>query len=136
MSNIEHLRRSSPQGQRRKYQQRSGSHHLQTDRRLLRFFSQTHHVYDSVPFAVKCKVQTSRCCLRARVLQASDCIKASTPPQTAASDGRQPCYTPVLDELTVEYMSQDCSSLKKQLLRLKMLLQVGTPTPTSTTTHT
>lgn len=53
MSNIEHLRRSSPQGQRRKYQQRSGSHHLQTDRRLLRFFSQTHHVYGSVPFAVK-----------------------------------------------------------------------------------
>lgn len=30
------------------------------------------------------------------------------------------------EELALEYMSQDCSSLRKQLLRLKMLLQVGT----------
>lgn len=69
-------------------------------------------------------IQTLCCCLRARVLHASDCIEASTPLQTEASDGRQPCYTPVLDELALEHMSQDCSSLKKQLLRLKMLLQV------------
>lgn len=68
-------------------------------------------------------IQTLFCCLRARVLQACDLLKASTPPQTGA---------PVVDELTLEYLSQDCSSLRKQLLRLKMLLQVCTTTTTQT----
>ncbi|XP_029690947.1 serine-rich coiled-coil domain-containing protein 2 isoform X3 [Takifugu rubripes] len=93
MSNIEHVERSSQQGQRRKCQRRSGPNHLHPDR-------------------------------RAPVLQASDGIKVSAQPQMGLSDGRQPCCTPVVDELTLEYMTQDCNSLKNQLLRLKMLLQL------------
>uniref|UniRef100_A0A673CNI1 Coiled-coil serine-rich protein 2a n=1 Tax=Sphaeramia orbicularis TaxID=375764 RepID=A0A673CNI1_9TELE len=41
-----------------------------------------------------------------------------------APEGRQHGYIAMLDELTLEHMSQDCSSLKNQLLRLKTLLQV------------
>ncbi|XP_030011379.1 serine-rich coiled-coil domain-containing protein 2 isoform X2 [Sphaeramia orbicularis] len=40
-----------------------------------------------------------------------------------APEGRQHGYIAMLDELTLEHMSQDCSSLKNQLLRLKTLLQ-------------
>lgn len=39
-------------------------------------------------------------------------------------DGKQPVYKPMLDELTLEHMTQDCSVLRNQLLRLKTLLQV------------
>uniref|UniRef100_A0A665W0F2 Coiled-coil serine-rich protein 2a n=1 Tax=Echeneis naucrates TaxID=173247 RepID=A0A665W0F2_ECHNA len=37
---------------------------------------------------------------------------------------RQHSYMTMLDELTLEHMTEDCSSLKNQLLRLKTLLQV------------
>lgn len=35
----------------------------------------------------------------------------------------------MLDELTLEHMTQDCSLLKNQLLRLKTLLQVRETQP-------
>uniref|UniRef100_A0A3P9NXR4 Coiled-coil serine-rich protein 2a n=1 Tax=Poecilia reticulata TaxID=8081 RepID=A0A3P9NXR4_POERE len=46
------------------------------------------------------------------------------PSRPVQSDGKQPVYKPMLDELTVEHMTQDCSVLRNQLLRLKSLLQV------------
>lgn len=44
----------------------------------------------------------------------------------APSDGGRRGYMEMLDELTLEHMTQDCSLLKNQLLRLKTMLQVGT----------
>lgn len=64
-------------------------------------------------------------CLRAHVLQHYDGLKAPRmSSRPAPSDGRQRGYMSMLDELTLEHMTQDCSSLKNQLLRLKTLLQV------------
>lgn len=53
-----------------------------------------------------------------------DGLKASRiSSRPVAPEGRQHGYIAMLDELTLEHMSQDCSSLKNQLLRLKTLLQ-------------
>lgn len=45
------------------------------------------------------------------------------PSRALYSQGKQPSYSPVLDELALEHMSQDCSVLKNHLLTLKSLLQ-------------
>lgn len=64
-------------------------------------------------------------CLRAHVFQHYDGLKASKfSSRPVPSEGRQHGYIAMLDELTLEHMTQDCSSLKNQLLRLKTLLQV------------
>ncbi|KAK2824466.1 hypothetical protein Q5P01_021641 [Channa striata] len=62
---------------------------------------------------------------RAHVFQHYDGVKApriSSRPIT--SEGRQHGYTVMLDELTLDHMTQDCSSLKKQLLKLNTLLKL------------
>ncbi len=64
-------------------------------------------------------------CLRAHSLQHYDGPKTSRISSgPLPSDSRQHGYMSMLDELTLEHMTQDCSSLKNQLLRLKTLLQV------------
>ncbi|KAK2921721.1 hypothetical protein Q8A73_001206 [Channa argus] len=69
---------------------------------------------------------------RAHAFQHYDGVKApriSSRPN--ASEGRQHGYTVMLDELTLDHMTQDCSSLKKQLLKLKTLLKLeDTDSPT------
>uniref|UniRef100_A0AAQ5X0Y4 Coiled-coil serine-rich protein 2a n=1 Tax=Amphiprion ocellaris TaxID=80972 RepID=A0AAQ5X0Y4_AMPOC len=63
---------------------------------------------------------------RAHVFQHYDGLKTSRiSSRPIPSEGRQHGYMPMLDELTLEHMSQDCSILKNQLLRLKTLLQVS-----------
>lgn len=65
--------------------------------------------------------------LRNHVLQHYDGLKAQRfSPRLVPSDGGQHGYIEMLDELTLEHMTQDCSLLKNQLLRLKTLLQVWT----------
>ncbi|KAM4729282.1 serine-rich coiled-coil domain-containing protein 2 isoform 2-T2 [Anableps anableps] len=86
--------RGSRQGQRRKQHRWSGPDHFFHDSRL-HFLSN----YDNH--------KTSR-----------------VPSRPIQSDGKQPVYNPMLDELTLEHMTQDCSVLRNQLLRLKTLLQL------------
>ncbi|MEQ2195778.1 hypothetical protein XENOCAPTIV_018161, partial [Xenoophorus captivus] len=94
MSPMERSDRGGQQGQRRKQHRWSGSDHSFHDSRL-HFFNN----YDNL--------KTSR--LPSRPIQ---------------SDGKQPVYKPMLDEPTIEDMTQDCSVLRNQLLRLKTLLQL------------
>ncbi|KAM6915927.1 LOW QUALITY PROTEIN: serine-rich coiled-coil domain-containing protein 2 [Xenentodon cancila] len=62
---------------------------------------------------------------RAHVFQHYDGVKASRiSSRPIQSEGRKHDYRPVLDELALEHMTQDCSLLKNQLLRLKTLLQL------------
>uniref|UniRef100_A0A8C2ZWQ9 Coiled-coil serine-rich protein 2a n=1 Tax=Cyclopterus lumpus TaxID=8103 RepID=A0A8C2ZWQ9_CYCLU len=62
---------------------------------------------------------------QAHVVQHYDGLKASRISSTPVpSEGRQVGYKAMLDELTLKHMTQDCSLLKNQLLRLKTLLQV------------
>ncbi|XP_014913947.1 serine-rich coiled-coil domain-containing protein 2 isoform X1 [Poecilia latipinna] len=94
MSLTEGSDRGSRQGQRRKQHRWSGPDHFFHDSRL-HFLSN----YDNH--------KTSR-----------------FPSRPVQSDGKQPVYKPMLDELTLEHMTQDCSVLRNQLLRLKTLLQL------------
>ncbi|XP_061915222.1 serine-rich coiled-coil domain-containing protein 2-like isoform X2 [Entelurus aequoreus] len=48
-------------------------------------------------------------------------------PQAAPSEARRLCLGASPDELSLEHLSQDCSSVKKQLLRLRNLLQREDP---------
>ncbi|XP_076599219.1 serine-rich coiled-coil domain-containing protein 2 isoform X1 [Chaetodon auriga] len=94
MSHIEHSERAGRQGQRRKHHRWSGPDHFHNDN-------------------------------RAHVFQRYDGLKASRiSSRPVSSEGRQHGYMAMLDELTLEHMTQDCSSLKNQLLRLKTLLQL------------
>ncbi|XP_028278723.1 serine-rich coiled-coil domain-containing protein 2 isoform X2 [Parambassis ranga] len=94
MSHIERPERANRQGQRRKHHRWCGPDHFQNDG-------------------------------RAYVFQHYDGLKASRfSPRTLSSEDRQHGYTPMLDELTLEHMTQDCCVLKNQLLRLKTLLQL------------
>ncbi|XP_029961921.1 serine-rich coiled-coil domain-containing protein 2 isoform X2 [Salarias fasciatus] len=94
MSHIERSERGSRHGQRRKHHRWSGPERLHHDG-------------------------------RSHVFQHYDGLKASrTASRPTPSEGRPHGYTPILDELTLEHMTQDCSLLKNQLLRLKMLLQL------------
>ncbi|XP_040034715.2 uncharacterized protein ccser2a isoform X1 [Gasterosteus aculeatus] len=63
---------------------------------------------------------------RPHVVQHYDGVKVSRiPPRPVPSEDRGPSdYKAMLDELTLKHMTQDCSSLKSQLLRLKTLLQL------------
>ncbi|XP_069549082.1 serine-rich coiled-coil domain-containing protein 2 [Brachyistius frenatus] len=62
---------------------------------------------------------------RGLVFQHYDGLKAPRiSSQPVPPEDRQHGYTPMLDELTLEHMTQDCSLLKNQLLRLKTLLQL------------
>ncbi|XP_040905291.1 serine-rich coiled-coil domain-containing protein 2 isoform X2 [Toxotes jaculatrix] len=101
MAHIERSERAGRQGQRRKHHRWSGPDHL-------------HH--DS----------------RASVFPHYDGLKSSRiSSRPIPSEGRQHGYMAMLDELTLEHMTQDCSSLKNQLLRLKTLLQLeDTDSPT------
>ncbi|XP_070697518.1 serine-rich coiled-coil domain-containing protein 2 isoform X2 [Pempheris klunzingeri] len=93
-SHMERSERAGRQGQRRKQHRWSGPDHFYNDS-------------------------------RANVFQHYDGIKASRiSSRPVASEGRQHGYMAVLDELTLEHMAEDCSSLKNQLLRLKTLLQL------------
>ncbi|CAG6016724.1 unnamed protein product [Menidia menidia] len=95
MSHNERMERASRQGQRRKQHRWSGPDHLHNDNS------------------------------RAHVFQNYNGLKASrTSSQPVQSEGRQHGFRPTLDELTLEHMTQDCSLLKNQLLRLKTLLQL------------
>lgn len=95
MSHIERLERGSRQGQRRKHQRWSGQDHFHYD-------SRSHHA-----------------------VQHYDGLKAQRlSTRLAPSDGGRRGYVEMLDELTLEHMTQDCSLLKNQLLRLKTLLQL------------
>ncbi|XP_037321267.2 serine-rich coiled-coil domain-containing protein 2 isoform X1 [Pungitius pungitius] len=94
MSHFERSDRAGRQGQRRRHHRRSGPDHFCND-------SRTHAV------------------------QHYDGVKVSRiPPRPVPSEGRQSDYKAMLDELTLKHMTQDCSSLKSQLLRLKTLLQL------------
>nr|XP_019954267.1 PREDICTED: serine-rich coiled-coil domain-containing protein 2-like [Paralichthys olivaceus]XP_019954274.1 PREDICTED: serine-rich coiled-coil domain-containing protein 2-like [Paralichthys olivaceus] len=94
MSHIERSERAGRQGQRRKHHRWSGPDHFHSDS-------------------------------RAHVFQHYDGLKSSRiSSRPSLSEGRQHGYMAMLDELTVEHMNQDCSSLKNQLLRLKTLLQL------------
>lgn len=94
MSHIERSERAGRQGQRRKHHRWVGPDHFHNDSRG--------------PF-----------------FQHYDGLKASRmSSRPVPSEGRQHGYTAMLDELTLEHMTQDCSSLKNQLLRLKTLLQL------------
>ncbi|XP_074531671.1 serine-rich coiled-coil domain-containing protein 2 isoform X2 [Halichoeres trimaculatus] len=101
MSHIERSERAGRQGQRRKHHRWSGPEHFHNDS-------------------------------RANVFQHYDGHKASRiSSQSVPSEDRQHSYVSALDEITLRHMSQDCSSLKNQLLRLKTLLQLeDTDSPT------
>ncbi|XP_047207533.1 serine-rich coiled-coil domain-containing protein 2 isoform X3 [Girardinichthys multiradiatus] len=94
MSLMERSDRGGQQGQRRKQHRWSGSDHSFHDSRLHFFNNYDNH-------------KTSR-----------------FPSRPIQSDGKQPVYKPILDEPTIEDMTQDCSVLRNQLLRLKTLLQL------------
>ncbi|XP_030603817.1 serine-rich coiled-coil domain-containing protein 2 isoform X2 [Archocentrus centrarchus] len=94
MSRIERPERTNRQGQRRKHHRWSGPDHFHNDSRV--------HVFPHYDG-----------------LRAS---KNST--RLVPSERAEHGYMPMLDELTLEHMTQDCSFLKNQLLRLKMLLQL------------
>ncbi|XP_072246881.1 serine-rich coiled-coil domain-containing protein 2 isoform X2 [Leuresthes tenuis] len=94
MSHNERTERASRQGQRRKQQRWSGPDHFHNDGRV--------HVF-----------------------QHYEGLKASrTSSRPLQSEGRQHDCRPMLDEITLEHMTQDCNLLKNQLLRLKTLLQL------------
>ncbi|XP_047459418.1 serine-rich coiled-coil domain-containing protein 2 isoform X2 [Mugil cephalus] len=94
MSHIERPERAGRQGQRRKHHRWSGPDHFHNDN-------------------------------RARAFQHYDGLKASRmSSRSVPSESRQHGCVPMLDELTLEHMTQDCSLLKNQLLRLKTLLQL------------
>uniref|UniRef100_A0A3B4V3C1 Coiled-coil serine rich protein 2 n=1 Tax=Seriola dumerili TaxID=41447 RepID=A0A3B4V3C1_SERDU len=94
MSHIERSDRVGRQGQRRKQHRWSAPDHFHNDG-------------------------------RAHVFQHYDGLKSSrVSSRPAPSEGRQRGYMAMLDELTLEHMTQDCSSLKNQLLRLKTLLKL------------
>uniref|UniRef100_A0A669C6X6 Coiled-coil serine rich protein 2 n=1 Tax=Oreochromis niloticus TaxID=8128 RepID=A0A669C6X6_ORENI len=59
---------------------------------------------------------------RAHVLQHYDGFRASK--NSARKEGREHGYMPMLDGLALEHMTQDCSFLKNQLLKLKTLLEL------------
>ncbi|MEQ2221304.1 hypothetical protein ILYODFUR_014404, partial [Ilyodon furcidens] len=100
MSLMERSDKGGQQGQRRKQHRWSGSDHSFHDSRLHFFNNYDNH-------------KTSR-----------------FPSRPIQSDGKQPVYKPMLDEPTIEDMTQDCSVLRNQLLRLKTLLQLeGTESP-------
>ncbi|KAK5882630.1 hypothetical protein CesoFtcFv8_021195 [Champsocephalus esox] len=62
---------------------------------------------------------------RAHVVQHYDSLKASrVSSRSVPSEGRHHGYMAMLDELTLEHVTQDCGSLKNQLLRLKTMLQL------------
>ncbi|XP_034093774.1 serine-rich coiled-coil domain-containing protein 2 isoform X2 [Gymnodraco acuticeps] len=62
---------------------------------------------------------------RAHVVQHYDSLKASrVSSRSVPSEGRHHGYLAMLDELTLEHVTQDCGSLKNQLLRLKTMLQL------------
>lgn len=123
MSQFERLERGSRHGQRRNQHHWNGPEHLHNDNRLVRysfFFTCLHDI--SLPVWL-IYILFSFC--RAHVFRHYDGLKASrTSSRPVQSKGVQHEYRPVLDELTLEHMSQDCNLLKNQLLRLKMLLQV------------
>ncbi|XP_068424287.1 serine-rich coiled-coil domain-containing protein 2 isoform X2 [Clinocottus analis] len=94
MSHYERSERAGRQGQRRRHHRWSGPDHFYNDS-------------------------------RAHVVQHYDGLKASRiSAQPVPSEGRQVGYKSMLDELTLKHMTQDCTSLKNQLLRLKTLLQL------------
>ncbi|XP_059215287.1 serine-rich coiled-coil domain-containing protein 2 isoform X1 [Centropristis striata] len=94
MSHFERSERAGRQGQRRRHHRWSGPDHFYNDS-------------------------------RAHVVQHYDGLKASRiSSRPVPSEGRQHGYMAMLDELTLEHMTQDCGSLKNQLLRLKTLLQL------------
>ncbi|XP_017286002.1 serine-rich coiled-coil domain-containing protein 2 isoform X2 [Kryptolebias marmoratus] len=109
MSHIERPERANRQGQHRKQHRWGGPDHVHSDS-------------------------------RAYVFQNHDGHKGSrASSRFVQSDGRQRGYAPMptpmpmptLDELTLEHMTQDCSLLKNQLLRLKTLLELEeTDSPT------
>uniref|UniRef100_A0A1A7XSE6 Coiled-coil serine-rich protein 2 n=1 Tax=Iconisemion striatum TaxID=60296 RepID=A0A1A7XSE6_9TELE len=61
---------------------------------------------------------------RAQVFQNYDGFRGPRMSSHNKSESRQWGYRPTLDELTLEHMTQDCSLLKNQLLRLKSLLEL------------
>ncbi|XP_060896011.1 serine-rich coiled-coil domain-containing protein 2 isoform X1 [Labrus mixtus] len=94
MSHIERSERAGRQGQRRKPHRWSGPEHIHNES-------------------------------RSNVFQHYDGLRSSRiSSQSVPSEGRQHSYMSALDEITLKHMSQDCSSLKSQLLRLKTLLQL------------
>ncbi|XP_054455741.1 serine-rich coiled-coil domain-containing protein 2 [Anoplopoma fimbria] len=94
MSHFEPSERAVRQGQRRRHHRWSGPDHFYNDS-------------------------------RAHVVQNYDALKTSRiSSRPVQSEGRQLGYKAMLDELTLKHMTQDCSSLKNQLLRLKTLLQL------------
>ncbi|XP_034008275.1 serine-rich coiled-coil domain-containing protein 2 isoform X1 [Trematomus bernacchii] len=94
MSHFERSERAGRQGQRRRHHRWSGPDNFYNDS-------------------------------RAHVVQHYDGLKASRiSSRSVPSEGRQHGYMAMLDELTLEHVTQDCGSLKNQLLRLKTMLQL------------
>ncbi|XP_012719482.2 serine-rich coiled-coil domain-containing protein 2 isoform X1 [Fundulus heteroclitus] len=94
MSLMERPDRGGRQAQRRKQHRWSGPDHFFHDSRL--------HFFNNY-----------------------DCHKTPRfPSRPVQSEGKQPGFRPMLDELTLEHMTQDCSVLRNQLLGLKTLLQL------------
>lgn len=138
MSHLERSDRAGRQGQRRRHHRWSGPDHFYNDSRLFRPERVIHVAREEVKIRnVKDKANVfllltlwlflSFCLFpRAHVVQHYDGLKASRISSTPVpSEGRQVDYKAMLDELTLKHMTQDCSSLKNQLLGLKTLLQVG-----------
>ncbi|KAG7501185.1 hypothetical protein JOB18_042524 [Solea senegalensis] len=94
MSHIERSERAGRQGQQHKHHRWRGSGHFNNDSRA--------HVFQNYD-----RLKSSR-------------IPARPPP----SEGKHHGNMAMLDELTLEHMTQDCSLLKNQLLKLKTLLQL------------
>lgn len=141
MSHFERSERAGRQGQRRKHHRWSGPDNFHNDNRLVsleRFknmLPEKKWKYSKVNITVFLSAWLFFFCLRAHVFQHYDGLKASKfSSRPVPSEGRQHGYIAMLDELTLEHMTQDCSSLKNQLLRLKTLLQVR-PTFINNYTH-
>ncbi|XP_037542013.1 serine-rich coiled-coil domain-containing protein 2 [Nematolebias whitei] len=101
MSHTERPERANRQGQRRKQHRWTGPDHFHSDGRV--------HVFQNYDGFKGSKASS-------RFVQ---------------TEGRQRGNTPMLDGVTLEHMTQDCSLLKNHLLRLKTLLELEeTDSPT------
>lgn len=107
---MSHLERPGRQGQRRKHHRWSGPNHFHNDG--------SRSVCRQNPARKKKSRLPGHAC-------DCDCVCVSRAHVFQHYDGFKSPRTSTLDELTLEHMSQDCSTLRNQLIRLKTLLQVG-----------
>lgn len=117
---MEHSERAGRQGQRRRHYRWSAPEHFHNNSR-----------FDTLIFRHKLTLKLENPDIsiflndRMHGFQHYDGFKAPRlSSQPVSSEGKQHGHIPMLDGLALEHMSQDCSSLKNHLLKLKSLLQV------------